>query len=122
MLTIFFLILYLATPTYFRPSFVVIFTSFVVNITSNLNYFKGNYYDSTHPRSDSLSSGKNGVEGDWLHQMKKEQNDLFCRLAEDGHNGVRINFCLGIEWLPDLDTGIRNDGHLYRHQRKRGHA
>jgi hypothetical protein len=86
--------LYLATPTYFRPSFVVIFTSFVVNITSNLNYFKGNYYDSTHPRSDSLPSGKNGVEGDWLHQMKKEQNDLFWRLAEDGHNGVQINLSL----------------------------
>jgi hypothetical protein len=43
-------------------------------ITSNLNYFKGNYYDSTHPRSNSLPSGKNGVERDGFHQMKEEQS------------------------------------------------
>jgi hypothetical protein len=88
--------LYLATPTYFRPSFVVIFTSFVVNITSNVNYFKGNYYDSTHPRSDSLPSGKNGVEGDGFHQMEKEQNDLFWRLTKNDLISI------GILFHPDL--------------------
>jgi hypothetical protein len=80
--------LYLATPTYFRPSFVVIFTSFVVNITSNVNYFKGDYYDSTHPRSNSLPSGKNGVERDGFHQMEKEQNYFFWGFTEDSIDSI----------------------------------
>lgn len=31
----------------------------------------------------TLSSGKNGVERHWFHQMEKEQNDLFWRLTKN---------------------------------------
>jgi hypothetical protein len=40
------------------------------------------------PHPAPLPSRERGIQGNWFHQMEKEKNNLFWRLAKDSFKGI----------------------------------